>query len=459
MTPDTRRRAATAGRASARARGWCWSPRCSCVYGGLALTVDFPRAAMGIQSDEATYYMMGHSLAEDGDLTYRREDLVRVWSEFPSGPSGLFLKTRARHRRCRADAASAVRLDPHRAGSRPEAILLRQGVRLSAVRGAVRAALRHERLSRASRDAARARRLVRLPVPACADERDAGGRALPARSSWRRSCRSISSGSRRSCSTSRSDFWRISAGSTRRSERRERAPRGTALAVRRRERPRPPCSSASPRFRRSPTRCCSCRIVAWLSVAPAMARERSPPAWSLRSCAGGLFLANMAISGEWNFQGGDALARSSGSSRSRSRRRPSRSACRWAATSRLPGSSSIGGCSGRTWFTTSGTTSSAATPGIVPYYFPAVFALVAFLCAPRRRPAWQYLVAGRGGRADAVLHHQSAVHLDRRRRLGRQPLLHGGVRDVPVPAAAVDADRRPRQCPGRSARFSPRSWS
>ena len=62
------------------------------VYGGLALAVDFPRAAMGIQSDEATYYMMGHSLAEDGDLAYRREDLVRVWKEFPSGPSGLFLK-------------------------------------------------------------------------------------------------------------------------------------------------------------------------------------------------------------------------------------------------------------------------------------------------------------------------------------------------------------------------------
>lgn len=62
------------------------------IYGALALTVDFPRAAIGIQSDEATYYMMGHSLAEDGDLTYRREDLTRVWKEFSSGPSGLFLK-------------------------------------------------------------------------------------------------------------------------------------------------------------------------------------------------------------------------------------------------------------------------------------------------------------------------------------------------------------------------------
>jgi hypothetical protein len=63
-----------------------------CLYGAAALTVDFPRAALGIQSDEATYYMMGHSLAEDGDLTYRREDLMRVWREFSSGPAGLFLK-------------------------------------------------------------------------------------------------------------------------------------------------------------------------------------------------------------------------------------------------------------------------------------------------------------------------------------------------------------------------------
>ena len=63
-----------------------------CIYGGLAVAVDFPRAALGIQSDEATYYMMGHSLAKDGDLTYRREDLVRVWREFDSGPTGVFLK-------------------------------------------------------------------------------------------------------------------------------------------------------------------------------------------------------------------------------------------------------------------------------------------------------------------------------------------------------------------------------
>jgi hypothetical protein len=62
------------------------------VYGGFAVSVDFPRAALGFQSDEATYYMMAHSLAADGDLEYRRDDLVRVWREFPSGPSGVFLK-------------------------------------------------------------------------------------------------------------------------------------------------------------------------------------------------------------------------------------------------------------------------------------------------------------------------------------------------------------------------------
>ncbi len=62
------------------------------VYGGMALSIDYPRAAFGFKSDEATYYMMAHSLAEDGDLSYRREDLGRVWREFPAGPTGLFLK-------------------------------------------------------------------------------------------------------------------------------------------------------------------------------------------------------------------------------------------------------------------------------------------------------------------------------------------------------------------------------
>jgi hypothetical protein len=61
------------------------------IYGGLALTVNLP-ATGGFKGDEATYYMMGHSLVADGDLAYRRADLERVWKEYPSGPAGVFLK-------------------------------------------------------------------------------------------------------------------------------------------------------------------------------------------------------------------------------------------------------------------------------------------------------------------------------------------------------------------------------
>jgi hypothetical protein len=63
-----------------------------CVYGTFALVVNLPKATVGFKSDEATYYMMGLSLVHDWDLTYRKEDLVRVWREFPTGPVGVFLK-------------------------------------------------------------------------------------------------------------------------------------------------------------------------------------------------------------------------------------------------------------------------------------------------------------------------------------------------------------------------------
>ena len=59
---------------------------------GFALTVKFPVVAFGFQSDESTYYSLGHSMARDGDMQFQRADLVRVWREFPTGPEGIFLK-------------------------------------------------------------------------------------------------------------------------------------------------------------------------------------------------------------------------------------------------------------------------------------------------------------------------------------------------------------------------------
>jgi hypothetical protein len=59
---------------------------------GFSLSVDYPRTAGVMWSDGATYYTMAYSLAFDQDLVYRRQDLERVYPEYPGGPSGIFLK-------------------------------------------------------------------------------------------------------------------------------------------------------------------------------------------------------------------------------------------------------------------------------------------------------------------------------------------------------------------------------
>jgi hypothetical protein len=61
------------------------------VFLGVAIAVDFPRAAQGFKGDEATYYTLTHSLARDRDFVYQRRDLIRVLKEF-SAPEGIFLK-------------------------------------------------------------------------------------------------------------------------------------------------------------------------------------------------------------------------------------------------------------------------------------------------------------------------------------------------------------------------------
>jgi hypothetical protein len=58
---------------------------------GFAVSIDYPRTAHGFKGDEATYYSLTHSIARDFDFTFQRQDLVRVWEEFP-GPEGIFLK-------------------------------------------------------------------------------------------------------------------------------------------------------------------------------------------------------------------------------------------------------------------------------------------------------------------------------------------------------------------------------
>jgi hypothetical protein len=58
----------------------------------FAATVDLPRVARTFKGDEATYYSLTQSLANDFNFTFERNDLTRVWEEFPGGPEGIFLK-------------------------------------------------------------------------------------------------------------------------------------------------------------------------------------------------------------------------------------------------------------------------------------------------------------------------------------------------------------------------------
>jgi hypothetical protein len=62
------------------------------VFLSIALSVNVPRTTGGFKGDEATYYSLAHSLARDGDFTFRRQDLARVWEEYGGGPEGIFLK-------------------------------------------------------------------------------------------------------------------------------------------------------------------------------------------------------------------------------------------------------------------------------------------------------------------------------------------------------------------------------
>jgi hypothetical protein len=62
------------------------------VGSALALSVDVVRAGYGVKGDEATYVAAALSAAYDGNLSFERRDLERFWGMYRAGPEGIFLK-------------------------------------------------------------------------------------------------------------------------------------------------------------------------------------------------------------------------------------------------------------------------------------------------------------------------------------------------------------------------------
>jgi hypothetical protein len=59
--------------------------------GAAALTIDVPRDAYSPKGDESTYVGMALSLAHDGDVRFDARDLQRFWQLYGVGPEGVFL--------------------------------------------------------------------------------------------------------------------------------------------------------------------------------------------------------------------------------------------------------------------------------------------------------------------------------------------------------------------------------
>lgn len=66
------------------------------VFFAAGLTINPLKITRAFFSDESVYYTMGYSFAYDGDMEFRREDLVRVYKEFAAGPQGIVLKINER---------------------------------------------------------------------------------------------------------------------------------------------------------------------------------------------------------------------------------------------------------------------------------------------------------------------------------------------------------------------------
>ena len=157
-----------------------------------ALTVDFPRSPLGFFSDGATYYSLAHSLADDFDFEYRaRGSRARV-AGVPERARRHLPEARQRRRRLARRRVPVRHVDD--APIRIDPALLRQVVHLSAVRRAVRLAVRHQRLPGPARAADDAVLRVRLRVPGRAQPPDRGARLRVRVSCSSRSRRSTWSG-------------------------------------------------------------------------------------------------------------------------------------------------------------------------------------------------------------------------------------------------------------------------
>ncbi len=63
------------------------------VFLGASLFINLPAIHQGfLFADQAIYYSMTQSLAQDGDIEYTKRDLVRYEHDFPARPLGIFLK-------------------------------------------------------------------------------------------------------------------------------------------------------------------------------------------------------------------------------------------------------------------------------------------------------------------------------------------------------------------------------
>ena len=93
MTIDTSVAARLQGRSLAWRLGASTTAAIGIVLVTWAMSIDVVKATgPGFMGDAATYYTLGRSLASDFDFEFQRADLARVWEQYASGPEGVFLK-------------------------------------------------------------------------------------------------------------------------------------------------------------------------------------------------------------------------------------------------------------------------------------------------------------------------------------------------------------------------------